>query len=210
MNNIWFFGDCFTWGYGCHPKDPYYAYKTENDEIWTTLVAKKLDYLEKKPYYGYGAMDYIINLWISNLKNIKKNDIVIVSDTVPDGILCVVDNKVDSINALSWKNADIDNFSNKDNLLNYIFTEKKPFREIWSKFYYTQIQNIAIELLNRDVKSFFWSHQLYKKHKKFERINDATNNKIDDIHFSWQGHRQMADYILTKIQNDDYIRPKLI
>ena len=28
-NKIWFFGDCFTWGWGCYPEEPYYEYKKE-------------------------------------------------------------------------------------------------------------------------------------------------------------------------------------
>ena len=30
-NKIWFFGDCFTWGWGCYPEQPYYEYKKEGD-----------------------------------------------------------------------------------------------------------------------------------------------------------------------------------
>ncbi|NBT88623.1 MAG: hypothetical protein EBT51_10025 [Flavobacteriaceae bacterium] len=38
QNSIWFFGDSFTWGWGCTPEHEYYKYKQEGDQIWTIEI----------------------------------------------------------------------------------------------------------------------------------------------------------------------------
>ena len=40
----------------------------------------------------------------------------------------------------------------------------------------------------------------------FETIDQATNGKIKDGHWSWKGQKQMADYILKMIKDNRYIK----
>lgn len=209
MNTIWFFGDCFTWGFGCKPKDPYYKFKKEDDKIWTGIVAEKLNMRERKPYYGVGAFPYIIHLFIDSLKDIKSDDIVIFGDTIPDGVLTINKdkNKISSLNCVNFKkdNCYFRDEEEKNVTLPFLNYHTIPHKEKWVEFYKNQVESISKEILKRNVKTFYWSHDIWDKENKFERIIDATNGEIDDVHFSWKGHKEMAQYILKLIEDDNYI-----
>ena len=88
-NTIWFFGDCYTSGISLRPQDPYYQYKQEGDKLWTDIVAEelKMDMKRPGPEVGLTAYPWIINEFIKYLDVIKKGDIVVFGETMPDGVL---------------------------------------------------------------------------------------------------------------------------
>ena len=112
MNNIWFFGDSFTHGTGCRPEDEYYKLypPKDNDQLWVDIVSEKLNLNQKRnPKYGMGANPYLLSLFINEIPNMLDNDIVIISDSNPDGVLAFDKkrNKIGSINSGKFFNKKI-------------------------------------------------------------------------------------------------------
>ena len=212
-NRVWFFGDCYTAGIELRDTDPYYAYKKQGDDLWTNIVAKELNMNMVKPKAGLTAFPWIINEFIKSLKNMKKGDIVIFGETMPDGVLTYDKNKnkiysfncydiLDYESCWSWRTEE-----EKQSTLPYIEHHKLPHREQWTKFYKEQVINISKEILNRGIKTFYWSRSIWDN---FETIDQATNNKIKDLHWSWKGQKQMAEYILKMIKENNHIKQKSI
>tara|TARA_Y100000004_G_C8870852_1_gene393222 strand:+ start:140 stop:865 length:726 start_codon:yes stop_codon:yes gene_type:complete len=103
MNNIWFFGDSFTHGRGCRPGDEYYEkyLPKENDKLWVDIVTEKLNLNQKRnPRYGMGANPYLLSLFINDIPSMLDNDIVVISDSNPDGVLSY-DKKKDKVGSVN-------------------------------------------------------------------------------------------------------------
>tara|TARA_Y100000289_G_C3910193_1_gene144190 strand:+ start:314 stop:958 length:645 start_codon:yes stop_codon:yes gene_type:complete len=208
-NTIWFFGDCYTSGAGLHRNEDYYQYKEQGDDLWTKIVADKLEMNHQKPEIGLTAYPWIINEFIKSLHKMKKGDIVIFGDTMPDGVLTYNKDRdkiysfnchdiLDYESCWSWRTEE-----EKETTLPYIEYHKLPYREQWTNFYTDQVMNISKEILNRGIKTFYWFRSIWDN---FETIDQATNGKIKDGHWSWKGQKQMADYILKMIKDNRYIK----
>jgi len=222
VNTIWFFGDCFTWGFGAQSNqvndslglshDPYFKLKKHNDKLWTEIVAEKLNMKEVKPWFGVGAFPWIIDIFLNRIEKMKSGDIVIFGDTVPDGVLAYnrLKDKVASLNCNDFHHNDcyFRSEEEKEKTLPFIEYHKIPHQQKWTEFYKNQVEKISKEILNRGIKTFYWSHDIWKKEDRFETITEATDGKIVDPHFSWNGHREMAEYILGLVKNDSYIGKK--
>ena len=212
-NTIWFFGDCYTSGISLRPQDPYYQYKQEGDKLWTDIVAEelKMDMKRPGPEVGLTAYPWIINEFIKYLDVIKKGDIVVFGETMPDGVLTFSKekDKVHSFNChdifddkscWSWRTEE-----EKENTLPYIKYHKVPYREQWTEYYKEQVINISKEILKRGIKTFYWSRSIWDN---FETISDVTDSSSG--HWSWKGQKQMAEYILKMIKEDKHIKQKSI
>jgi len=214
MNNIWFFGDSFTYGDGCLPGFEYYEnYKSDDTRIWTTRVANEYNLLEKNLSERGCSTPMIINTLINNLSNIKKDDTVILSDSLPTRTLGVNSKrrKVELVTTDIFEtHHGLDNFFEyeieRESFLNYIINNILPYEAIWKQFYEKQILSLQTELLNRGVHFYFWSHSMWALRKdSFISISQDTNYKIEDGHFSWKGHSQMTKIVLDAITNKKYI-----
>jgi len=222
MNNIWFFGDSYTHGLGCRPKDEYYIKHPpkEDDKIWVDIVSKKINLNQKlNPRYGMGANPYLLSLFINDIPNMLDNDVVIISDSNPDGVLAFnkEKNKVGSINSgaffdkkygkeyedkhkqtswhdyLGWSND-----PNKMVIVDYAKEHFTPYTDKWSEWYLNQIKSLSKELIKRNIKVYFWSYKEWRS-GSYNTIADADKD-INDGHFSWLGHRQFSSFILNKIK----------
>lgn len=215
QNNVWFFGDCFTWGFGCYPGDPYYNYSPVKSSIWTEIVASSLKKKHIKPYYSFGATPYIISNLINNLPNIKKGDTIIISDSEPKSLLTLARNRrsIKCLNAFDILDESFEKWNSEEEKIavtSFVKNQIAPHEKIWEDFYVGLINKLGGELKNRDVDVLFWSHSLWKTQVKFESITEATGGKIIDPHWSWNGHREFANYILNRIDKKEFIGTCLI
>ena len=214
-NTIWFFGDCLTSGVSLRPSDPYYQYKQKGDKLWVEIVAEELKMNIKRPVQGAGltAFPWIINQFIKSLHKMKKGDIVVFGDTYPDGVLTFNKEKdkvfsfnchdiLDDESCWSWRTEE-----EKENTLPYIKYHKLPHSKQWSEFYKDQVMNISKEILNRGIRTFYWSRTI---EDNFEKIYQATNGKIKVGHWSWKGQKQMAEYIIKMIKENKHIKQILV
>ena len=231
MNNIWFFGDSFTHGTGCRPGDEYYEKypPKENDKLWVDIVSKELNLNQKRnPRYGMGANPYLLSLFINDIPNMLDNDIVVISDSNPDGVLSFdkEKNKVGSINSGTFWDKKNDKYKkyyegdkyyqhkettwfdylewsndpNKMVVVDYSKEHFAPYKDFWSEWYFNQIKSLSKELINRNIKVYFWSYKEWFNDKSpYYLIVDQDDN-IKDGHFNWLGHRQFALFILNKIR----------
>jgi hypothetical protein len=226
MNKLWCFGDSFTAGQGCRSGDEYFKlYPNKGQKIWTTLLAEKLSLEEINLGIPGNSNPYILKQIIENLKQITDKDIVILSDTLP--FRSVLYNQAEkNISPITtdiaiWPednpNGDlyIKNFFNhkKDKmvLIDYLHTFKLPYHETWTEYYLNQFLDIQSHLLKLNTQVYFWSHKIWKRPSRFEIITNATNRKVIDGHWSWKGHKDFSNYLLERINKQEYLHnPALI
>jgi hypothetical protein len=204
MNTLHTFGDSFTFGHGCVDNcsfKEYYTYKKEDDDIWPNHLAKRLEMNISN--YGKTAFcnEQIFDSIIKNFDSIKKNDIVIIEKTyhnrlsVPNDSEWVSALSIDYTSNLYWKNK-LKNFFSKEEvetLINfqYYFSPKKLY-EKRNNDRFNFIKKILVD--NIKVKDcIIWD--MPKVYDSFESIKTASNNKFLDWHFSFNGHKQFAEYI---------------
>lgn len=224
MNNIWFFGDSFTHGTGCRPGDEYYKLypPKENDKLWVDIVSNDLNLNQKRnPRYGMGANPYLLSLFINDIPNMLDNDIVVISDSNPDGVLAFDKkrNKVGSLNSgtfwdkkwgeeftekhkqTSWH--DYLGWSDDESKMVIVDYSKKhfaPYQDKWSEWYYNQIKSLSKELIKRNIKVYFWSYKEWFSDNTPYSIIADVDESLSDGHFSWLGHKQFSSFIINKIK----------
>lgn len=197
-NTAWFFGDSFTYGDGCREGFEYYT-QYPNGKLWTTIVSEKLGLSEKNLGRPGNSIPMILNELITNLSNFKSGDCVFLTDTFPTRFLESTTDKSRIRSSVFENNFDVNNLTRqKLSTLNFIVDCVEPFIDVWHSFYLTQYDSIRKELNLRNVNVMFWSYMNWAGTSKFENISTATNHKIEDGHFSWKGHEQMAEWILNR------------
>ena len=199
MNNLILFGDSFTSDVIIEYVN---MYKNHEDYHWGEIIASKLNLNLINLGVGSFSNDRILDKIIEKHHIIKEGDIVIIGKTF-------------------YNRFDI---PNKD--INLGFTTITPLSyEPLLKFGFTpeEAKSIILFLTVIDDKNFvnranlrykFIKDFLYLKKikncifwevedlwKTFEDIKTATNNKINDNHWSYKGHKDFANYILNIINN---------
>jgi hypothetical protein len=194
----WFFGDSFTWGMECHPHDEYYKYTIDNiGKRWTELVSENLNIIENNLGINGASNLEIINTIIQNIKYINKGDYVFIGNTLPMRfqIPDITNNKISSINncRYKWKNNEYEVIYNYTNM--FVI----PFEDMWEKYYTNQYLNLKTIIRDKGANVLFWKHS---KWGEYEIIKDETNNKIDDLHWTWDSHRKMAYWVLNNLKSN--------
>ena len=199
MNNLILFGDSFTSDVIIEYAN---MYKNHEDYHLGEIIASKLNLNLINLGVGSFSNDRILDKIIENHHIIKEEDIVIIGKTF-------------------YNRFDI---PNKD--INLGFTTVTPLSyEPLLKFGFTseEAKSIILFLTVIDDKNFvnranlrykFIEDFLYLKKikncifwevedlwKTFEDIKTATNNKINDNHWSYKGHKDFANYLLNIINN---------
>tara|TARA_B110000858_G_scaffold127384_1_gene144969 strand:- start:208 stop:990 length:783 start_codon:yes stop_codon:yes gene_type:complete len=83
-NKVWFFGDSFTYGHGCHPGYEYYErYPKIREKTWTDLISEKLNLEQVNMGISGNSNAYILKQLIENLKNFKSGDYIFLTNTLP-------------------------------------------------------------------------------------------------------------------------------
>lgn len=215
MKNIWIFGSCFSWGYGCRPSYEYsQKYKTSDDKLWTDIVSDKLGLnLIDKSIPTYATNFDVLKSFILNINDIKSGDIVIYEIVKPLGFLKLNQSKT-KVRGYTSYTFDKDKFWRDDEDkkigIQYVDLNIKGYDKQWVDFFYPQIDSLSKILLDRNIKTFVWSYEVYEGESRFESISTATNESISDFHYSFEGHKQMSNYILNMIKSNQHIKSKLI
>jgi len=194
----WFFGDSFTYGYGCRPGYEYYKFTINRvGKIWTTIVSEHLHLYEKNMGIPGAANPFIINTIMENIKYINKGDYVFIGNTLPIRILIpdITTNKISSIKNCKYK------WNTNEYQVIYDYTSMFiiPFEDMWENYYTNQYLNLKSIIRDKGANVLFWK---YSKWGEYEIIKDETNNKIDDLHWTWESHRKMADWILNNLKSN--------
>ena len=219
---LWCFGDSFTYGDGCRSSYDYYEdSKYDNGELWSTIVSNHLNLVENNLGMSGNSNEFILQQIILNLSNFNREDILIISDTLPLRRV-LYNNYLNEITTMTtdWElevySNDIPNPFYRDDkekrtLVDYIYTFLLPYESEWYDYYLNQYNSIIDYLNNNGITTYFWSHEIWNKEHKFERIRKATNGTHDDGHFSWKGHIEFSKYLLDRISKKEYYpKPSLI
>ena len=52
--------------------------------------------------------------------------------------------------------------------------------------------------------TYYWKHtDIWFPTNMFNTITEDTNGVIQNLHWSWKGHTQMTEFILTNIENSN-------
>jgi hypothetical protein len=219
MSTLWAFGDSMTFGHGCNElchsetKEEYLPYKKEGDDVWVNHLGKLLDYEVKNLGKNGASNDYIFDTIIDNFDNIKENDVVVINMTlhgrieVPFGddimnVLSSYENAIKIVGESKEKDSD----EKIETILNfqYHFSNHQFYKERHRKRF-----KFIKDRLKEDKKVKFvymWSLEdddaIYRS---FQKIKDDTKGKINDTHFSFNGHLNFAHYIHSSMNNKKLI-----
>ena len=206
MNKLWTFGDSFTAGHGCTPEWEYYKkYYKEGDKIWSQHLADELGLELINLGVSGSSNDMIIDSIILNYNKISINDTVIIQKSFS--------HRLDVPNMGTEGDHEwITVFANKDFNWYSKFISKEQYETAIEFGYhfcnnskYKKRQNLRFSfLMNCLIKNgnavYLWD--ILKENGKYENIENATEGKIDDYHFSFKGHFHFYKSFLKKIKNE--------
>lgn len=204
MNKIILYGCSFTAGNGCLFGDKYnQKYRRSNDDLpWGTIISNIL----KLPVYNYGmggySNDKILDTILMTYDKINEGDIVIIESSFSHRF-------------------DIPNRGNN----NFLTMAPNPSNLLIGEYHKKEIENISyIATLmcsdlfkKRQLLRFEFIKHLILDHKhadkciiwdieenihKYEKIFEATNNEINDHHWSFKGHKDFANNMIKLIENN--------
>ena len=206
-NTAWFFGDSFTEGWGLLKDQPYYEeYPELISKLWPTIVSDALNLTEMNLGKGGNSIPMIIYDIIIQMSSFKKGDWVFMSDTLIGRFLEAVPNDNRIRSSVFEKNEDKEYLTKRKlSTLEFIENCIYPYESSWRTYYTNQYKGIFKELVNRGVNVVYWSSDIWAIDNKFKTIREASNNKIQDGHWDWIGHEEMANYILSLNPNELYL-----
>lgn len=218
MDNIWFFGDSFTeaWNkdFRITPQEIYWSeYTNEKAEKWTSLLSKELGYVEQNLGKGGSSNDTIINNIYKNIYRFSKNDKIIISNTletrfnIPDaksknildfnGGHIIYHNEIPEYE-LFHLGKDVVN----DLLVRYTVDTRQMYLKSWKKHYENKFLEVGKALKKLGYEVYFWPFEIWLNDKtQFERIREATNEKLTDGHFSEAGHITFFKFLSSNLNN---------
>lgn len=207
MNRIWFFGDTFTSGHGCNPNDQYYElYPSKRHKKWTTLLSEDMDLIECNLGGNGLSNENIIIRILDEKQNFHKNDIVVIgiTDPIKSFLVRSSDRKFGEVffdpnlpDDFWINNGTFNDYEEHKIHKQYFDKFKYPYQEEWLNFHLKMIEFIKSNLENKVV---LWNSKLVAP--MFETIEKDTESKIKGIHYSWNGHIEMYNWIKNKINNE--------
>jgi hypothetical protein len=203
MSNLILFGDSFTADVGVEYAE---LYKTYEDYHWGEIVAHTYNLNLINLGVGSFSNDRILDKMIENHHTIQEDDIVIIGKTFYNRF--DIPNKECKIKDISLKFTTITPLSYEP-LLKFGFTSEEAksiilFLTIVDDKNFIDRTNLRYEFIKKflylkKIKNcIFW--EVEDLWKNFENIKTATNNKINDNHWSYKGHKDFATYIIEQIE----------
>ena len=204
MNRAWFFGDSFTAGTGVEVETEYYkefgpGYK------FSSIIAEKFNLYEinlGKP----GCCNLtILSTILNNLEHIKGGDTVVIGNTSPLRDLVpskdrskLIDQKL--FDSKPYKDSLANNNKElSEILINYCISFKDSNKELWNSFYVSMFLGLVRYFNSNGIKSLLWDYSVWSEETtpgmKFENIKQHSNGKYYDLHWSFNGHRDAANWI---------------
>ena len=204
MYRGWYFGCSFTYGAGCIPGDKYYDnYYKPGDKHWTTIVSEALSIEEINKDQNSASNMFILNSLASNIQDINSGDFVVIGMTDPSRVGFYhsnTDNSVKQMSAVAF-----DQVYPEGRFSRYM--SEREFKAVQEysiclqgpnekkyESYYERIFKSYCSLLNKNnIKTYMWGFPNWTDH---ETITFATKGKVEDRHWSYNGHRTFAEEVL--------------
>jgi hypothetical protein len=191
MSKLWVFGDSFTAGNGCLHNEEYTKYKeSDNDLVWPEIVANKLNLELINKGMGAFSNDKIIDTIIENYNLINKNDLIIIGTTFYNRFDIPDNNTLLTLSPTNLPD------SNQELLLHFISMMDS---DLLKERYKLRIDFLEQQITKKEVKCLIWEVETHWN--LYENIKIATESKVKDLHWSYKGHKDFANYILNIINN---------
>lgn len=207
--SLWAFGDSFTYGNGCLQRDEYYQNypPREQDKIWAQHVADHYNATLKN--YGDGGIGNaeIIDRFVSHFDYFKPGDIVIIgsSDSTRFPVINPYTGTVGSFHAYTLEHGGTkkgikESYTRKatEAMVDYGVEIRLPFADQWLRYYERHMSFLVTACKLKKVNAFMWSKT---KWEEYPTIIDFTNGKINDRHWTWDGHNSFAEYMIKTMGN---------
>jgi hypothetical protein len=209
MKKLFTFGDSFTFNKTHEECEYSQKYRIDGDMHWPDIVANELNL--KLVNFGYGGLsnDRILDNIIEKIDLISKDDIVIIGKTfysrfdIPNNEFNIKNDIIYKFNTISL---------NSSALLKQLNFNKNEIEHI--EYFLSLLcdentkkrQNLRFDFIKKYLKNkkidklVFWEvEQLWTV---YENIKTCTNGEIEDLHWSYKGHRDFSKIILNKIYHD--------
>lgn len=206
-NNLFVYGCSFTYGNGCLPADAYNVqYKKDGDKIWIELVAERMNLRLHNYAMGAYSNDKILDSMIKSFDLINEGDVVLIQKTFTHRY--DIGYRRQSMEPYVKKMLTITPTS-MDDLIYQGYSKEEANGILYTMWC---IDTEANDMRTNSRFQFFEKILKYKNVKvclvwdvldyytKYETIKDATSNKINDSHWSYKGHREFTDDIITLIK----------
>jgi len=171
-NKLWTFGDSFTEGVFHNIIYELFKIYGYSPVIWPEIVSSKLNLELRNISKGGISNNEILSNILEFLPQIKKGDIVIISDTIPLRTFGYdyINNKMSSFNneVFEIKNSKFDEFPNslkfedKKILMDYVSNFILKYENKWIKYWENEFKKIIDIFLSNEIECYYWSHKYWK------------------------------------------------
>lgn len=198
---LYIFGDSFSAGFSFESNwtNPYVNWKGYTPKGFGEIISQKLN-LELINLADNASDNYsILQKFCDNVKNIKKNDLVIIGWSSPLRFRLVSNDWITILpNYDKFSTKEIDKTKISESTLIEILLNRDDIR-------YCNEVNSWIKLLNNlDKNIIHWTPFDQRLDcmflSKFETIVTETNGELNDWHFSENGHLQLSDLFISKFK----------
>jgi len=208
MSTLWTFGDSFTEKY--NPKyewaDKYIKWKGYNPKVYGEIISDRLGIHYRNEGVG-GSSNYDIFESICKSVNYIKNDDIIIVGWAN----LVRFRLVNTMEPISWESIQ-PNYKNKnnsfnisENTVNEILINRSN-RELYRQEIENWMKLLKFTFKNNTILFWSWSSGDWGLPSfDYEDIKYETNGKINDNHWSEIGHLQFSDWVIPKLNDNNYI-----
>ena len=195
-NELWFLSKFKSW------KNKY------SNEVFTSLFSKKLGLDHINRGEGGASNDRILHKVFLDLQNFKPDDIIIIGITRYSRVLIP-----SSMKTQHMSNAGYDKINKKSFILehstnitedaeraitNYCYDVLYKNEKSIENYYLSLFKQIRIGLLTKVSRVMIWDHA---HRNRYEDITTWTNNKVEDGHWSPDGHNNFYKVLLDQYQS---------
>lgn len=201
----WFFGDSFTVNSQDKPENEYTRFLGNSFDTWSTIVSKELDCEEINFGKGGNSNQRIIFECYHNIPRMTSGDFCFIGSTTPiriegydkfTGKIGVYNNE--SYRLDSWDgcfNLPIDTHQHSI-LIDYVHEFISKPLQAWEDYWNDKFIDLTLILMKLKITPFYWSYKTWSSH---EYIATHTKGKVDDGHWSINGHRTFAKHVLGQL-----------
>lgn len=218
---LWGFGDSFTAGSGIMNLYPnMFPYEnTYSDYIYLSLLGKELDCVVRNCAFGGNSNGGILHTIVANLKNIKKNDIVVIGASVEsrlplplDGIYKVhlqygLINRIEEYltNKITKPTKELifSVFSKKElsTIRDYYYTIFPKLSKTYYNTYHTMFKDLQDYFMANGITCIIWDSTCWDEAENIEKWSrDAEFGSVADGHWSPNGNLFFKEVLYNALQ----------
>jgi hypothetical protein len=211
-NKLILFGDSFTFGVGCNPEHEYYKkYKKEDDKTWFNIVADELNLEVINHGEGLFSNDKIFDSILNSYDEINEGDYVLIEKgfthrfdipNLDDTYLVTIAPNCKNLltNDFTLSNQNYSEWEIQAIEYMVLTFDSKLIRQRFDK----RFQFIKKIIDEKKVKKcLIWNITDYMNWTNYPIIFEETNGEINDCHWSFKGHKNVAHEILKQLKNNE-------